>query len=1022
MKRQVISLMKVGLLLCSVKVLAGNDQLNLRSTPLFPEGSGHLEQMLAAHVPGTIAPGARLTLKGPGYTLSRALSSLGRLKVGRLGLDAQRFLELADAEEDFLFPVPEIRERSEISAQLQNGKQVLSGTFVLEPQRKWEIHVIHHTHTDAGYTDITERVRRHLAAQYKTVLADCRATDNFPSEARFRWVVESFWPLEYFWREASESERTEFLKYVREGRIEVTAAYLPHLSDIAGHESLLRFFFSSVRFLRAQGLPVRSATFSDSTGYAWIIPQILNSMGIRYISTAVNATRALNPFTQVPRPFYWESPDGSRALVWNADNQMAYPEGYQLRLAHSYGTALPMIVAYLERLQKSGYPYSELGLRTAQDNQGPAVTISDTIRDWNAHWRFPRLIFSTNYQFLHTMEERHGTEIPTYRAAWPDWWTDYYLCAAEPTGVLRLSHEWLSAAERLTALTRLRRREGIDTQSLNVARERTLVSDEPVWGYQFAADRPQDWRTRGASSEKITDIYTGAVNARAVATEAASTLFSEFLNTRALVVFNPLGWPRNGTVQVDLPWEYNLRPCELAAIRSVRDKETGEVLPLQLDRTDNVGPVVSFRAQNVPAMGYRTYELLDRAADERMGETIQVARDTIENEFYRIRVDEKRGGIISIYDKELKSELVDATAPYAFNQYIYERPPHGDFQEVWGGKPGPEASHDDQPWLKRPNFERYVPALVAVSQEKKGPVSYSLVVEGSTAMTPLVRQEIILQPSVKRIDIVNTIRKEEVVAAEAAYFAFPFAVENPVVRFEGADTIITPDQGQLPLSARDWYAVQHWVKLSDGTKDIIWAPLEAPLVQFGGIHTHEWLKALKIGNGSLYSFVMCNYWMTNTQPSQGGEMTFRYSFTSQRHTSDDVPATRFGWDQLSPLVVVGPLGFPGPWLPPPATPSAPQGAAAGSFCHISDLNILLVSSKIADDGVGYVVRLLEFSGKSTRADIRFGPLAVSRVVPADASEQEQPVKEGDAGSVKDGAIIVKFRPYELKTLRVIFKE
>jgi alpha-mannosidase len=83
---------------------------------------------------------------------------------------------------------------------------------------------------------------------------------------------------------------------------------------------------------------------------------------------------------------------------------------------------------------------------------------------------------------------------------------------------------------------------------------------------------------------------------------------------------------------------------------------------------------------------------------------------------------------------------------------------------------------------------------------------------------------------------------------------------------------------------------------------------------------------------------------------------------------------------------------------------------------------LLVSFKIADDDVGYVVRLLEFSGKPTRADIRFGPLAVSKVVPADASEQEQPVKEGDAGSVKDGAIIVKFRPYELKTLRVIFKE
>jgi hypothetical protein len=731
----------------------------------------------------------------------------------------------------------------------------------------------------------------------------------------------------------------------------------------------------------------------------------------------------LNPFTQVPRPFYWESPDGSRTLVWNADTQMAYPEGYQLRLAHSYGGALPLVMSYLERLQASGYPYAEVGFRMAQDNAPPVLDISYTIRDWNARWAFPRLNLSTNYQFLHTMEERHRAEIPAYRAAWPDWWSDYYLCDAKATGVLRLAHEWLSAAERLSALVRLTSKESPpDAEGLAVARQRILITDEPVWGYALAADRPEDWRTRGAYSEKAVDIYTGAVNARAVALEAAGALYGKLLDSRSFVVFNPLGWPRDGTVQVDLPWGYDPQLSGLSSLRSVRDKENHAITPMQFVRSDNAGKVFEFQAQAIPAMGYRVYELFDQAPENTEAQTVRVGDDTLESEFYRIRADAQKGGIVSIYDKELNRELVDSAAPGAFGRYIYERPPGGNFDLVWGGMPWGETLHTNNIWLKRPTFERFSPLPVKVSRGQSGPVFYSLIIEGATEMTPVVRQEIILRPGVKRVEIVNTIRKQEIVAAESAYFAFPFAAKNPVVRYEGTDTIITPEQGQLPLSARDWYAIQHWVTISDGAADIVWTPLEAPLVQFGGIHTVEWQKKLPLENGSLYSFVMSNYWMTNTRPSQGGDMTFRYSFTSQRHTSDDVPATRFGWDQMSPFIVVGPFGPPASWLraPQEARPPAEATKPAGSFCEISAANVLLVSFKIADDGAGYVVRLLEFSGKPTRADVRFGPLTVSRIVAADAVEGEQAPAGGEGASVKAGGITVDLRPFELKTLRIFF--
>ena len=45
----------------------------------------------------------------------------------------------------------------------------------------------------------------------------------------------------------------------------------------------------------------------------------------------------------------------------------------------------------------------------------------------------------------------------------------------------------------------------------------------------------------------------------------------------------------------------------------------------------------------------------------------------LENRFYRVRFDAATGAITSIFDKQLKVELVDQAAPHKFNEYLYER-------------------------------------------------------------------------------------------------------------------------------------------------------------------------------------------------------------------------------------------------------------------------------------------------------------------------------------------------------------
>ena len=197
-------------------------------------------------------------------------------------------------------------------------------------------------------------------------------------------------------------------------------------------------------------------------------------------------------------------------------------------------------------------------------------------------------------------------------------------------------------------------------------------------------------------------------------------------------------------------------------------------------------------------------------------------------------------------------------------------------------------------------------------------------------------------------------------------------------------------------------------------------PIESPLVQFGAIRTAQYQKSLEVTNGSLFSFLLNNYWMTDMQPSQGGEMIFRYSFTSEKHSPDDLRATRFGWNQMAPFITTGPLGAFVAYLePPPPASGAPARKPKESFCEISDPNVLLISFKVAEIGKGYILRLLEFAGWPTRTTVRLPGVRASRVLPLSAVEQNVIFGRDQIASAADGSIDVQLRPYELKTLRIL---
>ena len=125
-----------------------------------------------------------------------------------------------------------------------------------------------------------------------------------------------------------------------------------------------------------------------------------------------------------------------------------------------------------------------------------------------------------------------------------------------------------------------------------------------------------------------------------------------------LLVFNPLSWQRSGMVEMDL--DKGLELVDLATNRTV---------PYEVLSTGPAYRHVRFLAQDVPSVGYKAYALKETKAEPPAPQA--TTEGTMENQYYRVVLDPDSGAVKSIFDKELNKELVNASSPYRFDQYLY---------------------------------------------------------------------------------------------------------------------------------------------------------------------------------------------------------------------------------------------------------------------------------------------------------------------------------------------------------------
>ena len=197
--------------------------------------------------------------------------------------------------------------------------------------------------------------------------------------------------------------------------------------------------------------------------------------------------------------------------------------------------------------------------------------------------------------------------------------------------------------------------------------------------------------------------------------------------------------------------------------------------------------------QRVMIAGIDVFELAgDRGCEARSGSGSHEAGTILENNFYRVAFDAQSGAVKSIFDKELKKELVNNTSPYHFDEYLYvsggEQPPHNRLLFA-GAKLRP---------LKLPFTGPLRDDLFPSNVTPFGTIAH---LESTNTNTPKVQTDVILFDSQKKIEFINHVQKKAVYTKEAVYFAFPFAGDNPQVRYDLQNGFVDPTRDLLPGAA-----------------------------------------------------------------------------------------------------------------------------------------------------------------------------------------------------------------------------
>ncbi|HZQ43596.1 MAG TPA: polysaccharide lyase family protein [Acidobacteriaceae bacterium] len=855
----------------------------------------------------------------------------------------------------------------------------------LTPERKWTVFIVPHTHVDIGYTDFQGKVAEGQAVALE------EAAGFIKQNPEFRFATDGSWNLEQFLDTRPEPERTQMLDLIRKGKLGVPADYFNLLTGYASLESLYRSLFYTKRLSTTQHIPFDYATTTDVPSYTGAYPTVLASSGIKYWAAGGNQDRAPvlsgEQWNQMS-PFWWKGPDGQKVLFSYSWSYSQIGRFFSLDPTNEViHESLPIFIAQFDR--PSYKPDAILMYGAQNENTALHPALATFVSRWNSAYAYPKLEYALFADYFNYISRHYGDQLAIRSGDLGSYWEDgigsdaYYAGLDRENQAEAISTEIASAAAHT-----INPQYHPPVEEMQAAWKHILLFAEHTWGAGNSISQPDSMEAVQQLAVKDNFVTQAHFELDDIRHRSLFELTRAIrISNGGLVVFNPLNWKRSGLVEADL------RHGD-----TIEDLTSHQNVPYEIMTSSEGFLHVRFLASDIPEVGYKCYQI--HAANESVPAAALAPDKSIENRYYRITVDPASGAVRSIYDKDLKRELVDKSSPYRFGEYLY----------VTGGDP----NRNGQTQMIHPN-KAFPIADLTVHQstngkylgEQKTPWGHVIRLQSSNVNTPTISLEIRLFDDQKKIDFDYHVDKTETTAKEGVYFAFPAAITHPRFAYSSQVGWVDPAHDILRGGDVEWFSVQHWMAVYDTGLAIGIIPIDAPLATFGDINRGLWPVDFVPKSATLFSYAMNNYWHTNYRARQGGEFHFQYVLTSS-HNFEPANLARLGADGLRTLSAerIASQDKAGG-----ATESLP--AEGRSFLQIDNPDVLLTTWKLAENGEGTIVRLEEIAGKEEHVALHLSSAGVRSARLCNAMEDDL----GDL-PVKDQSIQLTMKAHEIVTVRL----
>lgn len=757
-----------------------------------------------------------------------------------------------------------------------------------------KVYIVHHSHTDVGYTDLQEQVIFNQVNNIRNVVALIKkGYEENGTEKDFKWNCETYFCVEKFLETAGEEERADFFELVRKRNIGISGNYL-NFNDLVDVKMLDDRTARMQSIFTQQGCPVKAAMNADVNGISLGMRDVMIRNGIEFFFMNIHTHHGMYPLYQNQKPFFWENEDGEKLLVWSGEH---YNLGNALGIVYSRNVSPSADVeipsAAVETLRRNleesiaeyeenGYPYdfyitSVSGVFSDNAPANPAILAM--VNAFNDQYGEELTLQMVTLEELYELIRDEVADAPTYRGAMNDWWgngagsTPYYVKHYKEA--LRYSH----ISDRLEEKT------GVHNAKLaEIAQDNVLLYAEHTWGHSATVSNPYDTLVTNLDLRK--NSYASKANeAGAMRRIEQYHLLGDILryyNLKGKVKAVSMSSQRS--VQ---PVEFYVETPSLPAVK-VTDQKTGEVLPVQLSSHPR-GVLVSFLAEFEPMEEKQfSYEELPAPDQKLFTRTAWVGaervRDIIndydaesyklphmlENEWFRISYAVGEG-ITSFYNKKSGTEMMKGGLESFFTP-IYERTEIrrdvGSERSVLGRN------------IRGLHAEQYQGDLKDIKLLDHGPVfdriELLFELEGTYHSSVILK----MYKRLPRLEFTYRIAKTLSEDIESVYLPLSLNLPGSSVYIHNGGAAMRPGIDQLPGSNMEYYIADEGVLYQGEKESVLINTLDTALLYMGQMEHHPIVlcdNKEENNHRPVYSWIMNNTWETNFKMDLSGFGEFSYS-------------------------------------------------------------------------------------------------------------------------------------------------